>query len=222
METTVYTLEGKKKGSTKLPKEIFGLPWNADLVHQVVVSQQANKRAPLAHVKGRGDVRGGGIKPWRQKGTGRARHGSSRSPIWIGGGVTHGPLKEKDYSKKVNKKMRTKALFTILSKKLADNEIIFLDSFSLVEGKTKEAASLVENLSKVKGYENIAQKRGNKALLTLTSSDSKANAKKGFKNISTVAVSEIENLSALDAISYNYIVITDPEKSLEFLKSKQK
>src|SRR5690606_19831688 len=134
----------------------------------------------------------------------------------------HGPLKEKDYSKKINKKMRTKALFTILSKKLADNEIIFLDSLSLVEGKTKEAASLVENLSKVKGYENIAQKRGNKALLTLTQSDSKANAKKGFKNIRTVAVSEIENLSALDAISYNYIVITDPEKSLEFLKSKQK
>ncbi|MEX0909729.1 MAG: 50S ribosomal protein L4 [Candidatus Paceibacterota bacterium] len=222
MEITIYTKAGEKKGSTTLPKEIFGLPWNADLVHQVVTSEQANKRSVIAHAKGRSEVRGGGIKPWRQKGTGRARHGSNRSPIWIGGGVTHGPLSEKNYSKKINKKMRSKALFTILSKKLADNEIIFLDSLSFTEGKTKEANDVVRNLAKVKGFENISKKRGSKALFTLTEGEFKAKTKQGFKNIASVAVSDVENLNALDALSYNYIVITDPEKSLEFLKSKQK
>jgi large subunit ribosomal protein L4 len=222
MEITVYTTGGEKKGSATLPKDIFGLPWNADLVHQVVVSEQANGRSVIAHAKGRGEVRGGGIKPWRQKGTGRARHGSNRSPIWIGGGVTHGPLSEKNYSKKINKKMRSKALFTILSKKLADNEIIFLDSISFTDGKTKEAFEIVRNLSKVKGFENISKKRGNKALFTLTNGESKEKTKQGFKNIASIGVSDVENLNAVDALSYNYIVITDPEKSLEFLKSKQK
>jgi len=222
METVVYTKAGKKSGSTKLPGEIFGLPWNADLVHQVVVSQQANRRSVIASTKGRGEVRGGGVKPWRQKGTGRARHGSSRSPIWIGGGVTHGPLKEKDYSKKINKKMRTKALFTILSKKFKDNEIIFLDSLSFVEGKTKEAESVVKGLSKIKGFEKIVKPLGNSALFTLADNEAKIQTKKSFKNIASVDVRDVENLSALDALSYTYIVISDPEKSLEFLKSKQK
>lgn len=222
MEITVYTTAGKKKGSTNLPKEIFGLPWNADLVHQVVTSEQANKRAVIAHAKGRAEVRGGGIKPWRQKGTGRARHGSNRSPIWIGGGVTHGPLKEKDYSKKINKKMRSKALFTILSKKLADNEIIFLDSLSFDKGKTKEANDVVVNLSKLKGFESIAKKRGSKALFTIAESETKEKAKQGFKNIASVAVGDVENLNALDALSFQYIVIIGPEKSVEFLMSKQK
>lgn len=222
MEITVYTTAGKKKGSTNLPEEIFGLPWNADLVHQVVTSEQSNRRVVIAHAKGRAEVRGGGIKPWRQKGTGRARHGSNRSPIWIGGGVTHGPLKEKNYSKKINKKMRSKALFTILSKKLADNEIIFLDSLSFSEGKTKEANDIVTNLSKVKGFENITKKQGSKALFTLTQGDSKTKVKQGFKNISSVTVGDVENLNALDALSFQYIVIIDPEKSVEFLMSKQK
>jgi large subunit ribosomal protein L4 len=222
MEITVYTKAGKKKGSATLPKEIFGLPWNADLVHQVVTSEQSNQRSVIAHAKGRGEVRGGGIKPWRQKGTGRARHGSNRSPIWIGGGVTHGPLSEKNYSKKINKKMRSKALFTILSKKLADNEIIFLDALSFTEGKTKEAKDVVLNLSKIKGFENISKKRGNKALITLAKGEFKEKTKQGFKNIASVGISDVENLNAVDAISYNYIVITDPEKTLEFLKSKQK
>ncbi|MEX0933211.1 MAG: 50S ribosomal protein L4 [Candidatus Paceibacterota bacterium] len=222
MEITVYTTGGKKSGSTNLPKEIFGLPWNADLVHQVVTSEQSNKRAVIAHAKDRAEVRGGGIKPWRQKGTGRARHGSNRSPIWIGGGVTHGPRKEKNYTKKINKKMRSKALFTILSRKLADNEIIFIDSLSFNDGKTREANDVVLNLSKVKGFENMTKKQGSKALFTLTEGEGKVKIKQGFENIASVAVGDVENLNALDALSYHYLVIVDPEKSLEFLKSKQK
>src|SRR6202451_4352695 len=104
MDAPIYNTEGKKTGTLTLPENIFGLKWNAALVHQVATSMQDNARTPVAHTKGRGDVRGGGKKPWKQKGTGRARHGSIRSPLWIGGGKAHGPNKERDYTQKVNKK----------------------------------------------------------------------------------------------------------------------
>jgi len=222
MEADIYTISGTKKGSTQLPDDIFGLSWNADLVHQVVTSELSNKRVSIAHTKGRGEVRGGGKKPWRQKGTGRARHGSIRSPIWIGGGTTHGPRAEKDYSKKINRKMRAKALFTVLSKKLADNEIMFVDSLSALDGKTKTARDIVLNLSKVQGFERLATKKKNAALFTLSKSDAKVEAKRGFKNIASVMAGEIENLNVLDALNYTYLIISNPEQSLAFLKSKQK
>src|SRR5436853_6808436 len=129
METKIYNIEGKETGKITLPENIFGLPWNADLVHLVVVGMHANARTNVAHTKDRGEVRGGGKKPWRQKGTGRARHGSIRSPIWRGGGVTHGPRNEKNYARAIPKKIRAKALFMALSRKLKDGEIIFVDSF---------------------------------------------------------------------------------------------
>src|SRR6267154_837580 len=109
MENTIYTKKGEKGGSIKLPEKVFGAAWNGDLVHQVVHAITANTRAGTADIKGRDEVRGGGKKPWKQKGTGRARHGSSRSPIWKGGGVTHGPLAEKNYKRKISKKMRAQA-----------------------------------------------------------------------------------------------------------------
>src|SRR5882724_5211705 len=139
MESIIYNVQGKETGKITLPESIFGLPWNADLVHQVVVAMQANARQNTAHTKDRSEVRGGGRKPWQQKGTGRARHGSSRSPIWKGGGVTHGPRNEKDYSQKINRQARQKALLVVLSRKLADKEIIFVDSLSLEAPKTKDA-----------------------------------------------------------------------------------
>src|SRR3989344_1678996 len=121
METNIYNQEGKEVGKVSLPTAVFGVKWNPDLVHQAVVAMEANARTPVAHTKSRADVRGGGRKPWKQKGTGRARHGSTRSPIWVGGGVAHGPTNEKIFAKKINKKMRTKALYTVLSQKLRDN-----------------------------------------------------------------------------------------------------
>src|SRR3990167_5936535 len=138
-EATIYNQKGEKSGTYLLPAEIFGLPWNADLVHQIMHSQQLNARANTAHTKDRGDVRGGGKKPWQQKGTGRARHGSRRSPIWKGGGVTHGPRSEKIYARAIPKKMRAKALFMALSKKMKDGEILFVDSFAFSAPKTADA-----------------------------------------------------------------------------------
>src|ERR1700738_4540941 len=108
-QASVYNIENEKIGTFELPAGMFNAPWRAALVHQVLLAQAANLRRPWAHAKGRGEVSGGGKKPWRQKGTGRSRHGSTRSPIWRHGGKAHGPSKERDYSQKVNKKMKQQA-----------------------------------------------------------------------------------------------------------------
>src|SRR3989338_6976968 len=149
----IYSQKGAEAGSIDLPAKVFAAKWRADLVHQVVESMRSNKRAGTADTKGRGEVRGGGKKPWKQKGTGRARHGSSRSPIWVGGGVTHGPLAEKNYKRKISKSMRAQALFSVLSKKLKDGEILFVDSLATSAIKTKDAVKVVNNLTKVLGFD---------------------------------------------------------------------
>src|SRR3954468_24273266 len=136
MEFPLYNQEAEKVGTIELADGIFGLAMNQDLLYQVITSQLANKRQVVAHAKGRGEVRGGGKKPWRQKGTGRARHGSIRSPIWVGGGVAHGPRNDKVFARSIPQKMRNKALAMALSKKLADGEVIFVESLDLSSPKT--------------------------------------------------------------------------------------
>lgn len=218
MEGEVYNQKGKSVGKLALPETIFGLPWNGDLVHQVVTAMQANARTPVAHTKIRGEVRGGGAKPWRQKGTGRARHGSSRSPIWKGGGVTHGPRNDKSYKQKINKKMRIKALFTVLSSKLKKGQIIFVEELSLKNIKTKEAVSIVESLSKIKGFEKIVGgKNPNLYITTPAKSDT---LKKSFANIQTVEVDEIKNINPVDLMSFKYIIMAQPKESIAFLGGK--
>jgi large subunit ribosomal protein L4 len=145
MKLDVFDQQNNKVGTMDLPDKIFNVKWNPDLVHQALLAQLANRRQTLAHAKGRGEVSGGGKKPWRQKGTGRARHGSIRSPIWIGGGVTHGPLKEKKYAKKINKKMKKLAIFSVLSKKLNAQEIKIIDKFDAIK-KTNEWRKILGNL----------------------------------------------------------------------------
>ena len=171
METTIYTKEGKAKGKISLPEEVFGVKWNADLVHEVLASLSTSKRMSTAHTKHRGEVRGGGKKPWQQKGTGRARHGSIRSPLWVGGGVAHGPRNEKNFDRKVNKKAKAKAIAVILSAKLKDGELIFVDSFGMNAPKTKDAVSFITNLGKVSGLERISTKKTNAALIATAEKD---------------------------------------------------
>ncbi|MEX0652113.1 MAG: 50S ribosomal protein L4 [Candidatus Paceibacterota bacterium] len=218
METHVYNQEGKATGTVNLPEAIFGLTWNADLVQQVVLGMQANTRAPIAHTKNRGEVRGGGKKPWKQKGTGRARHGSSRSPIWRGGGITFGPRNDRDYSQKLNKKMKTKALYVALSQKLRDGEILFVDSLSLNEPKTKDAKAILNALATIEGFTTLVTKRKNSALLALNEKDSVI--EKSFDNLGNIEVDEVRNLNVLDVLTYKYIIVTKPESALSFFTAK--
>src|SRR3990167_5612152 len=146
MKATVYNQEGKEVGAMELPARLFGVELNPDLVHQVMVAQLANARQILAHTKTRGEVRGGGRKPWKQKHTGRARHGSIRSPIWVGGGIVFGPRKDRNYHQKINKKVAKKALLMALSDKVANDKLVLLDSFKLDQIKTKEALTILRNL----------------------------------------------------------------------------
>jgi large subunit ribosomal protein L4 len=218
LTTEVYNQKGKSVGKLSLPESIFGLNWNGDLVHQVVTAMQANARTPVAHTKTRGEVRGGGRKPWRQKGTGRARHGSSRSPIWKGGGVTHGPRNDKNYEQKINKKMRTKALFTVLSEKLRRGQILFLEELNLKNIKTKDAVTVMTELSKVKGFEKmVGGKRPSTYITTPAKSDT---LKKSFANLKTVEIDEIKNINPVDLLAFKHIIISQPTESFAFLGGK--
>lgn len=220
METKLYNQKGEDAGKIELPKAVFGLPWNENLVHQVVVSMQSNKRTPIAHAKGRGEVSGGGKKPWKQKGTGSARHGSRRSPIWKGGGVTHGPLKDKNYSKKINKKMKQKALFTALSRKFNDNEVIFLDKLILNTAKTKEAMQILKSLSKINGFEKLATRKKNIALITSPAKD--VNMSLSFRNIAGIDSNELKNLNILELLAHKYFIIFDTKDAIAGLLGKIK
>ena len=217
MEAVIYNQTGKETGKIKLPETVFGLPWNEDLVHQVATSMMANKRTPIAHTKTRGEVSGTGKKPWRQKGTGRARHGSRRSPIWVGGGVTHGPRNDKDYSKKINKKMKAKALFTVLSRKFKDGEVFFLDNISLKEPKTKEAKNIIVSLSKIKEMNSI-NRRKNAVFIALQ--EKNTNTLKTFSNFGNLEVGDVKDLNVLDLLQYRYLIVTQPEESMKTFSVK--
>ena len=191
----VYNQEGKEISEIKLNEAIFGLPWNDDLVHQAVRVAFANQRPVLASTKDRSEVRGGGRKPWRQKGTGRARHGSIRSPLWKGGGVTFGPTSERNFKLKINKKMAQKALITALSGKAKDNEILILEDLKLSAPKTKEMAKVMLNFSQIKN-----------ALLVI--SEPNENVKRASKNLPNLEIININNLNILDVLKYQYLILT--------------
>ncbi len=215
MEATIYSVDGKKAGNITLPEAVFGLKWNADLVKQVADSLMTSKRKPGAHTKSRADVRGGGKKPWQQKGTGRARHGSSRSPIWVGGGVAHGPRNDKSFERIVSKKMKAKALHTILSRKFAEGEILFVDQINLPEGKTKQAVSTLGSLASVKGFEMLLNKRNNSAAIALGVKNK--HVEQAFKNLSNVEVLEARNLNPLTLLQYKYLVLENPDAAVKAL-----
>ncbi|MCH7529626.1 50S ribosomal protein L4 [Patescibacteria group bacterium] len=218
MKASVYNQAGQQKGTVTLPKQVFGLQWNADLVHQVVVSIESNKRTPVAHTKERGDVRGGGKKPWRQKGTGRARHGSIRSPLWKGGGVTFGPRNERNYKKKINRKMKTKALYIVISRKLKDGELLFVDDISIASPKSAQAKEILTALSTIPNFEKLATKRKNTAIVSIVERDE--NVEKSFKNFGNVTIGKIQNLNPSDVLKYKYLVVSHPKESISFLEAR--
>ncbi len=146
----VYNQKAETVDEVKLSDQVFGVKVNEALVHQAMVMQMANERQVLAHTKDRSEVRGGGRKPWRQKGTGRARAGSIRSPIWKGGGITFGPRKDKNFKKKINKKMKQKAMLMVLSDRVANKNLVILDQLEIGEFKTKVFDEILGGLEKKK------------------------------------------------------------------------
>ncbi len=219
MELTIFSMQGKKVGSIELPEKVFSAPWRADLVHQVTTAMQANARQNRAHTKDRSEVSGGGKKPWKQKGTGQARVGSNRSPIWRHGGVTFGPHGERDYGEKINRKMRVGALLAVLSRKAKDGEIILVDKFSFAAPKTATAESTMRALAKNSGAKFLMKKK-NAAVIALAAYD--ANTIKSFGNLGNLKTEEMRNLNPLDMMTHKYLVIENPKESFAVLLARIK
>jgi len=195
MKVPVYNQEGKETGQTLLPKEIFDVEMNSDLVHQVVTSQVSNRRMIIAKTKDRGEVRGGGKKPWRQKGTGRARHGSIRSPLWRHGGVTFGPTTNRNFTKKINKKMKRLALLMVLSSKAKDGTLVILEELKLEQPKTKFVANILNKLPIKKGSYLIGLPGKDEILY------------RASRNIDRTKAMEVRNLNVFDLLSFKYLII---------------
>ena len=190
---SVYNIEGKEVGSIELNDAVFVVQINEHLVHMAVDNQLANNRQGTQSAKTRSEVSGGGRKPWRQKGTGHARQGSTRSPQWTGGGVVFAP-KPRDYSFKMNKKEKRIALLSALSSKVADNKIVVLDSFNLDEVKTKKFAEVMSNL------------KVDKALVVIEGENK--NVVLSGRNIPTVKVSATNEINTYDVLKYETLVVT--------------
>lgn len=197
MQTKLYNQQGSEIGTVELAEGVFGLSQNFDLVQQVRVGLLANKRNPVAHVKDRSEVRGGGRKPWRQKGTGRARHGSRRSPIWKGGGVAHGPRNEKDYSQKINSRMIKKALRTVLSAKLRHGQVTVVNDFFLDSASTGKFKSI---------FQKIIGGDIRNTILVLPWPD--GNIIKSGRNLG-VGVENVANMSFINLLKAKKIVFTE-------------
>lgn len=190
----VKNLEGNKVEEIDLNDGVFGLEMNDALVHQVYVALCSNKRQVLAHTKDRGERSGTGKKPWKQKGTGRARAGAVRSPLWRKGGITFGPTNERNFEKKINRKMKVLATKMIFSAKLRDGELVVVDSFKLNENKTKEAAKILNSL-------NI-----NKRVLWAFAREEK-DGMKASRNIKSVKNVYAENLNILDMLNNKFLLL---------------
>lgn len=218
MKVNVYTTEGKVSKSLDLPEEIFGAKWNADLVSQVLYSQASNRRSGTAHTKDRGEVSGTNKKPWQQKGTGRARHGSTRSPLWRHGGVTFGPRNDKNYKKVIPKGMKVAALFSLLSAKMKDGKILFVEDVALSSGKTKDADEMMKNLSTVEGFKTIRYKKANNIYLSVKKGEEMS--KRAFRNLPYLTLHNMDDLNPLDIANTRYLLIANPEETIAYLSSK--
>ncbi|MFH1621364.1 MAG: 50S ribosomal protein L4 [Patescibacteria group bacterium] len=189
----IYNQEGKNTGELDLNPKYFDVLVKPALVHEVVVAQEANRRKSIAHTKTKGEVRGGGKKPWKQKGTGRARQGSIRSPQWVGGGIVFGPRGNRNFSVKVNRRVRQSALFMALSDKVKNEKFLILESFSPSEPKTKQAVSLFSKLP-------IARK----VLAVIPKSD--PILMRMVRNIPNVKLQTVNSLNLMDLLAYPTVI----------------
>lgn len=195
VQLKIYNQDGNVTGEMAAP-DFLVKPWNAPLAHQIFQALAANRRKPIAHTKNRSEVSGGGKKPWKQKGTGRARHGSTRSPLWRHGGITFGPRSDKDYSQKINKKMLAESLMSSLSKKLGLGELKIVANLEPENTKTKSIARTVSNLT-----------GGKSALLVVSGSDKRTAA--AAANLPNIKVLPVKDLNVYEILSRKYLIIDD-------------
>jgi len=196
MKVKVYNLKGQNAGEIELKDEIFGVKVKPELVHQVFVQMTNNQREPWADTKDRGEVSGGGKKPWKQKGTGRARHGSIRSPLWKGGGVTFGPLTERNYKTKINRKVRRLATKMVFSDKVQSDNFLVVDEFSFVDLKTKLFAALIKALPVKKSY------------LVLGEGENADKVYKMARNLSRVTVKRVDDANVMDLLAREAVLLS--------------
>ncbi len=234
-----YNQQAEVLGEMELNPKIFDVKINPALVHQTVVAQMANMRQVLAHTKGRGEVRGGGKKPWRQKGTGRARHGSIRSPIWRGGGVTFGPTKERNFKKDINKKMKQKAMLMALSDKVSSKNLVILDKLTVDEFKTKKFNAIIsafekEVLKRRQPDSQTARQPGekksdkkkkeaekkNKRSILIINGVNDEKVTKSARNLPGIRLINSDNINIVDLLKYRNLILT--KKVVEKLEERYK
>jgi large subunit ribosomal protein L4 len=205
IKTNIYNQNAEIIGEVNLSEKVFAVKVNEDLVHQAMVTQSANERQVLAHTKTKAEVSGGGKKPWKQKGTGRARAGSSRSPIWIGGGVTFGPRKDRNFSKKINKKMNQKALMMVLSDRLSSNNLAVVDKFDLKDYSTKTFNACVK---KIENIFPVADKKVKRSVLFINDiKDEKVVF--SARNLAGLEIINLENLNIIDLLKNRNLILTE-------------
>lgn len=202
----MYNSKGEQVKDLELNEAVFATPVNKDLVHQVYTAMRANARQPWADTKDRSEVSGGGKKPWKQKGTGRARHGSNRSPIWSGGGITFGPLSDRNYKQKINKKVNKLATKMCLADKLASEKMVVLDKFDFT-GKTKEVVAIAKKLLK----------EVRKTLVVLNDGNQDENIK-ALRNVKNFNIVRAQDVNVLDLLNNQYLLIS--EEAVKFLEKR--
>ena len=232
IKINIYNQKAESVGDMKLSDKVFGVKANEALVHQAMVAQMSNERQVLAHTKDRSEVRGGGRKPWRQKGTGRARAGSIRSPIWKGGGVTFGPRKDRNFSKNINKKMKQNAMLMVLSDRVKSGNFVVLDKLEMGEFKTKVFDEMLSSFAtsvatpfakatdvkKAKDVKKATADKGGKKKRSVLVINNKKDDKVKYsgRNLAGVEIINLDNINILDLLRYRNVILTvEGAKELE-------
>ncbi|MFA4830959.1 MAG: 50S ribosomal protein L4 [Patescibacteria group bacterium] len=205
VKVDVYNVNGEKSGNLELKDDVFGIKPKESVVHQVYIALMSNLRQPWAHVKDRSEVRGGGRKPWKQKGTGRARHGSIRSPLWVGGGVTFGPNANRNFKKKINKKMNRLAVRMCLSDKAKENQFVVLENLP-ADGKTKNAVALRRKLPGAGKTTLLLTEEKNEIIL------------RAINNADKIDASRAQDVNVADLLRHQYVIAT--KKGVDILEKR--